>query len=958
MAENSQSRTARRKQKKSKNKPLWKRVLFTILIVLLTVGIAGAGLVTYWIATAPELDASMLTDPFPSQVLDEDGEAFASLGAEQRSKVTYEELPDILIDAVIATEDARYFEHPGIDLRRIGGAIIANVTNGFGSQGASTITQQVVEKSFLSPDKKISLKVQEQWLALKLEREYSKEEIMEMYLNKIYYGAGAYGVGKAAEVYFGKTDLSELTLPEAAILAGLPQRPSAYNPFENPDLMKERMNTVLSLMVRHDKISEQEAEEAREVDIPSLLTDKRPDPVKYEAFLQQVRDEVSGKLDGADIYTDGLKIHTTLDRDAQDHVEYLLSDESPVDYPNEAIQAGMTVLDTKTGAIKAIGGARGGLENGGLNYAINVTNQPGSSIKPIVDYGPAIEFNNWSTYHQILDEPYSVGDHEFNNFDRQYHGWVSAREALTHSYNIPALKTLEEVGLDNAAEFAGRLGIELKTRQIGEAIGGTSTEVTPLQMAGAYRAFGNEGLYNEPFAVTKVEFPDGETVEFNPEPEAVMADSTAYMITDMLKSVMADGTGQSANVPGLPIAGKTGTTNLVGGEAADAWFAGYTTNYTISVWTGDPDNNALEDTSLSRQLFKLTMEELSKDIDTPDFEQPDSVVEVAVEKGSNPAKLPSPYTPSSQIVTELFIRGTEPSNTSQKFDQLDPVSSLNATYNEESNSIDVSWSYPSNTDVEFEVSASENGGQMQVLSSTADTSLTISDVEPGTEYKIQVVAVDSDDSSNRSEARSTTVNASGAEDKEEDEQANLGSVSGLAGSYDATNQLIDVSWQYNGPPASFEVDVNGQTQTVSSNGLEISGAQPGETYSIAVTPIGENEGVRGETRSTEVTVPQPESSEGENSQEENQQPDQEAPDSEGNTNENGTGNGNGNTDNENNGPAGESDNDGGNTNSGNDEENGESDAQGQSEENGNNSEGSNNDAETQSQDQNDKENEE
>src|SRR5690625_759923 len=255
MADKSQSRSARRKQKKAKKKPLWKKIVLTALIIVLAIGIGVGALFTYYIATAPAIDASKLSDPFPSVVLDQNEERVDSLGSEQRTKVEYDDLPQVLIDAVVATEDSRYFQHHGIDLRRIGGAIKANIINGFGSEGASTITQQVVERSFLSPEKKIKIKVQEQWLALKLERKYSKEEILEMYLNKIFYGSGAYGVAKASEVYFGKTDLNELTIPEAAILAGLPQRPSAYNPYENPELTKERMNTVLNSMVRHGKIS-------------------------------------------------------------------------------------------------------------------------------------------------------------------------------------------------------------------------------------------------------------------------------------------------------------------------------------------------------------------------------------------------------------------------------------------------------------------------------------------------------------------------------------------------------------------------------------------------------------------------------------------------------------------------------------------------------------------------------
>src|SRR5690625_5117721 len=260
-----------------------------------------------------------------AQLDDRDGELIAELGDIKRTKVEYDDLPDVLIDAVTATEDVRFFEHPGIDVRRIGGAIKANITGGFGAEGASTITQQVVENAFLTPDKKLKLKVQEQWLALKLECKYTKEQILEMYLNKIFYGSNAYGVAKASEIYFGKTDLHDLTLTEAAILAGLPQRPSAYNPYENPELMEGRVDTVLKLMVRHGKITQEEANEARDVDIPSLLAGKRTESTPHEAFLYQVKEEVSDNVDGSEISKDGLKIHNTLDIDVKDNVKFLLT---------------------------------------------------------------------------------------------------------------------------------------------------------------------------------------------------------------------------------------------------------------------------------------------------------------------------------------------------------------------------------------------------------------------------------------------------------------------------------------------------------------------------------------------------------------------------------------------------------------------------------------------------------
>lgn len=875
MTENNKSRVARRqKQAKPKQKSIAKRVFLIIGIIFLAMFIAGSSLFIYYISTAPELDPEKLSDPFSSQIYDKDGELFAELGNVKRTKVEFDDLPPVLIDAVTATEDARFFDHFGIDLRRIGGAIIANIKRGFGAEGASTITQQVVENAFLTPEKSLKIKVQEQWLALKLEREYSKEQIMEMYLNKIFFGNGAYGVAKAAEVYFGKKDLHDLTLVEAAILAGLPQRPSAYNPFENPDLMAKRVDTVLDLMVHHGKISEEEAEEARQVDIASLLTDEKPATAPHDAFLRKVREEVEEKLGGADIYTDGLKIYTTMDRDAQEYVEFLLTDseDNPIDYgDDEELQAGLVVLDTKTGAIQAIGGSRNRENIDGYNYAIQGGRQAGSTAKPIVAFGPAIEYNKISTYHQLEDDqPYQIPgtDHQVRNWDRQYRGWVSARMALARSLNVPTIKAFLEVDNELVKEFGEKLGIEFAQDYVPvtEAIGGAETNVTPLQLAGAYRAFGNGGIYNEPYAVTKVEFPDGKVVELKPTPEPVMADYTAYMVTDMLKSVLTESyaTGGRANIPGLPVAGKTGTTNLPNDQGVNnAWFAGYTTNYTIAVWTGYKEHNkAMSITTVSQQLFKHTMIELSKDIETPDFEMPDSVVEVEVEVGSNPPKLPSKYTPSDKIVRELFVKGYEPKETSDVYDQLDPVDQLAATYDEETNTIHVSWEYESDHDVSFEVSAKINDGQMQKLADVTELSLDITEVEPGAEYEIQVVVI-SNEGLGSSDPRTTTIIIPELEEEEEEEpeeeEQNIPPVSDLSAVYNEESQIIDVNWQYNGPPAAFKVIVNyRQEHTVQSQGIVIEGALPGETYTITVVPIGTNganEGVEGEARSTTIEIP-------------------------------------------------------------------------------------------------------
>ncbi|RCW64945.1 transglycosylase domain-containing protein [Saliterribacillus persicus] len=892
MANNNQSRTARRKQakeQKKQKKPLWKKIWRIALLVFL-ISIISVGVVfSYFIATAPDIDADLLSDPASTKLYDINGEVFADLGSEKRTQIDYNEISPVLLNAVIATEDARFFDHMGIDVRRIGAAVIANFQDGFGSQGASTITQQVVKGSFLSNDKKIKRKVQEQWLALKLDREYSKEEIMEMYLNKIYYGSGAYGVAKASEIYFGKTNLNDLTLAEAALLAGLPQRPSAYDPFKNPDLAQERMNTVLSLMVHHNKITEEEAEEARNVDVTSLLTNRKPEGIKYEAFIQQVEDEVREKT-GADIYKDSLQVYTTIDPDAQTHVELLLSDseENPIAYPDDELQVGLSVVDTQSGAIKAIGGGRN-RGNNGWNYAIdNENRQPGSTIKPITAYGPAIEYLKWSTYHQLNDDKaYEVGGSTpIKNWNKDFQGWVTARYALEQSLNVPAVKTLEEVGYSDAQAFAEGLGIDFTDDQmtIRDAIGGTQNGVSSLQLAGAYAAFGNEGVYHEPYSVKEIVYPDNRTEELVSEAVSAMSDYTAYMITDMLKSVVQEGTGTMANVSNLPMAGKTGTTSMDSGPGSpDSWFSGYTSNFTIAVWTGyDDPTKAIPDTKVSQRIFKETMTKISEGIETADFTQPDSVVELEVEKGSNPAKRPSEYTPSSQIVTELFVKGNEPDDTSEKFDKLEPVQNLEASYVEDEELIAIQWNYEEDEDVAFKVSAGTNGN-LSELTTTENKELTIENVEAGETYTIEVVVVNTENDSLTSEASQVEVSIP-------DDEQEIEAIQSLTHDYNENENSVLISWGYGGDgPVEFEVSVNeagSQIDQFNTNkkSVNISQLQNGRSYTIVVTPYFRNDTeIRGEGSS--ISFETAEAEEEETEEGNNEQQNEENNDTENNDDE-------------------------------------------------------------------------
>ncbi|MYL28533.1 PBP1A family penicillin-binding protein [Halobacillus halophilus] len=780
MANDSQSRTARRKQmkssKKTKGTSKFKKVFMTLLTIGIVLMIGVGALFTYYAVSAPALDEEKLSDPFSSKVYDDDGELVADLaGDERRTKITYDDIPAVLEDAVLATEDVRFYDHIGIDFQRIGGAVLANITGGFGAEGASTITQQVVKESFLTTEKTIKRKVQEQYLAIKLDQEYSKEEILEMYLNKIYYGAGSYGVAEAAETYFGKKDLSELTLPEAALLAGLPQRPSGYMPFENPDLAKDRMNTVLSLMVQHGKITETEADEARSVEIEDMLIERQQEEATpYQAFIDRVAEEVQEKMDGADIYKDGLNIYTTLDTDAQDYVQQLLSNEGSIPWPDDELETGVAVTDTKTGAVKAIGGGRN-YQKEGFNFATDINRQPGSTFKPIAAYGPAIEYNKISTYHQLNDEKTDFGDWSPNNFDNQFRGWVSARYALSRSLNIPTIKLLQEVGVDKAEGFAEGLGVDFGEdgMSLNDAIGGGSTGMNPLQMAGAYAAFGNEGVYVEPYTVESVEIPGEGTIDLKPEPNSAMSSATAYMVSNMLQTTMSEGSGTSANVPSLPEAGKTGTTNI-GDVANNSWFSGYTTNYSISIWTGYGEDNSrgLSDAArnIPKQIFKPLMTQISQGKDTADFKKPDSVAWVDVEEGSNPARLPSDYTPESRIVTELFLADNQPSKVSQVFQKLDPVQSLSGQFNEESSTIDLSWDYGNTDGVTFRVAASINGSESRQLTTTKDTSVEITSIDPGATYEFSVVAISDNEQAENSDAATVRVQTPGSIGDEEQEE--------------------------------------------------------------------------------------------------------------------------------------------------------------------------------------------
>ncbi|MDF2902808.1 MAG: rane carboxypeptidase [Bacillus sp. (in: firmicutes)] len=769
MSDKYQTREERKKQlsgnSKQKGKKTNKGTLKKIFLICVALGIigllTGVAAFAYMVKDAPKLDESALKDPIPSEIYDKDGNPVTEVGSVNRDYVDYEDIPKEVEDAFLATEDVRFYKHHGVDVIRLGGAVIANFTRGFGSEGASTITQQVVKNSFLTPQKTITRKVQEAWLAVQLERKYTKHEIFEMYVNKIWMSENSHGVKTAAKIYFDK-DLKDLKLYEVALLAGMPQSPENYNPFRHPDLAEKRRNIVLSLMHQHGFISKEEMEQAKAVPVESTLVpvekrNKNKNP--YDSFVDRVIDEVEKKY-GKDlnIFSDGLKIYTTLDPNAQKYVENMLNSNDIVKFPDDEFQAGITLLDTKTGEIRAIGGGRNSKVQRGFNFATDTRRQPGSTIKPVLDYGPAIEYLKWGTYYPLEDVPYKYSDGTpVNNWNNTYLGTMSMRVALGMSRNIPAIQTLQKVGLNKARTFAEGLGIPLPNIYESYAIGGLDPGVSPTQMAGAYSAFGNNGIYTEPYAVKEIELRDGTKIKTAPESKVVMKDYTAFMITDMLKSVVRDsyGTGKLAAVPGLQVAGKTGTTNydkdyrtahgIPSTAVPDAWFAGYTTNYTAAIWTGYKEQKnyipAGDDQKIAQKLFKNLMTYVSKDIKTPDFTVPKTVQKVAIEKGTT--QLASDYTPKDNIIYEYAVKGSEPKEVSKKYNKLSNPGSLDAKYDQASNQILLTWDYPQNEiqGVQYEVSVSLNGGAEQILSTTANKGLNVANPVAGGMYKFKVTAI-------------------------------------------------------------------------------------------------------------------------------------------------------------------------------------------------------------------------
>ncbi len=776
MSDQIQSRTARRqaqqKQNKKNKKPkkgFFKKIFLAVVLIGFLGLLGGGGLFVYYASTAPKLDEKLLRDPLSSDILYASGDLMYTTGAEKREYVNYEDIPELMENAILATEDVRFYKHHGIDFYRLGGAVLANVRRGFGAEGASTISQQVIKNSFFSNDKTLKRKAQEAWLAFQLERNYEKEEIFEMYFNKILMSRNNYGFGTAAAYFYGKP-LNELELHEVAMLAGLPQSPNGYNPNVNPDRAKKRRDIVLKLMHQHKKITKEEMESAQAVDVTSTLLpeeERVANNFKYPALLDVVLDELEEAGLG-DIIDEGVQIQTTFDEQAQAIVEKTISNSAY--YVDDKIEGAMTVLDTKTGGIVAIGGGRN--YTTGLNFARQDKRQLGSTMKPILAYGPAIEHLKWSTGQVVVDEPFKYkSGQSLGNAYPGFKGSLTIREGLYDSSNVTAVKTFNEVGHGNALQFASKLGIDLSDIGESNVLGGTTETFSTIDLAGAYAAFGNGGIYTKPHAINKIIARDGKEMNsIKPKSSVAMKESTAYMVTDMLRDVFTKGTGKYANVSGLDMAGKTGTTN----EAVDSWFAGYSTNYTIAAWGGYQDRTPMTGWQgqryIPQDLFREVMAGISANKQTPRFQMPSSVEEVDIVYLSNPIVRANASTPANMRRTELFVKDTIPKKV-EKVETLNAPSNLNATFNEDDESIVLTWEHArpetdKDGEVQFIVNASVDGGEAQEMTTTSDFSLTFPGAEQGKTYTFTVTAVLGD---LKSDSASVTLEIEGNEEEEEED---------------------------------------------------------------------------------------------------------------------------------------------------------------------------------------------
>lgn len=639
------------------NKPTILRLIKYLSISFLSLVIAaivlGGGVFFYYVSKAPSLSESKLVATTSSKIYDNKNQLIADLGSERRVNAQANDIPTDLVKAIVSIEDHRFFDHRGIDTIRILGAFLRNLQSN-SLQGGSTLTQQLIKLTYFSTstsDQTISRKAQEAWLAIQLEQKATKQEILTYYINKVYMSNGNYGMQTAAQNYYGK-DLNNLSLPQLALLAGMPQAPNQYDPYSHPEAAQDRRNLVLSEMKNQGYISAEQYEKAVNTPITDGLQSLKSVnsyPAYMDNYLKEVIDQVEQET-GYNLLTTGMDVYTNVDQEAQKHLWDIYNSDQYVSYPDDDLQVASTVVDVSNGKVIAQLGARHQASNVsfGTNQAVETNRDWGSSMKPITDYAPALEYGIYdSTAYMLKDAPYNYPGTNIPlyNWDKSYFGNITLQYAIQQSRNVTAVETLERVGLDQAKTFLNGLGIDYPTMVYANAISSNTTEsnkkygASSEKMAAAYAAFANGGIYHKPMYINKVIFSDGSSKEFSDQGTRAMKETTAYMMTEMMKTVLYSGTGRGAYISWLPQAGKTGTSNYTDEEiekhikntgyvAPDEMFVGYTRKYSMAVWTGY--SNRLtpivgDGFLVAAKVYRSMITYLSEDTHPEDWTMPDGL---------------------------------------------------------------------------------------------------------------------------------------------------------------------------------------------------------------------------------------------------------------------------------------------------------------------------------------------
>ena len=680
------SRSKKEQKTKKKYKVNWLRaaIMAFILAVLICGGLT-IGFVINALVGLPDIDSVDFNDySVTTQIMDMDGNYVEKLNsAENRIPVEFDEISPNVIAALVAIEDQRFYDHNGVDIIRIGGAMIANLKAGRTVQGGSTIDQQLVGLVLLDrSEKSYTRKIREAVLAIQLNKKYTKDEIITFYLNRAFFGRRAYGIEAAANTFFSKS-ASDLTVEESALLVGMIQNPSKWSPVSYPENALSRRNLVLEQMVDIGYLTQEQCDEFKQTEIAlnlnsNQVVNEEGELVNtFQSFVDVVIEEslVALGLEDSEstLYTGGYIIYTTMDPDLQKYMyQYYNNDDNfPASEYGELLQSSAVVIDPSTGAVRGLMGGRNVTGERQLNHVTQITRQPGSSFKPVAVYAPAFEAG-YSLGSVADDYPMDYNGHVFNNLTRACKGLMTYREAIKGSVNTVAVKVLDQIGISNGYKFAENLGISTlvpngtnNDMNLSLALGGLTDGVRPIELAAAYAAFANEGVYIEPYTVTKITNMDGVVLyENKPEMKAAMKESTAYMISDALASATSEsgGTGGRAKLSGRVTAGKTGTTT----DRKDYWFAGYTPQYACVVWMGyDQPKQINSITSAGGScgpVFKAIMEYAHQGLPAETFTRPDDVVSVTVDTKSG--LLPSELTPAEYQRSELFTKDTVPKETS------------------------------------------------------------------------------------------------------------------------------------------------------------------------------------------------------------------------------------------------------------------------------------------------------